>query len=113
MSKNGWKFNTQENKPSDFALQCGSSTWYGWSHDNLIGLVIATFSGNGRGIIKFGNCGMDGVVLVLLGHEKIGLAHKNETVSAPFSYEPGSTLQVQEIGSAIIKLHEMTLICYE
>ena len=113
MSKNGWTFNTQENKPSDFSIQCGSSTWYGWSHDDLIGLVSATFSGKGVGTIKFGNCGMDGFVLGLLGHEQLGLAHKNESVSASFSYKPGSTMQIQEIGSAIIKLHEMTLECYE
>ena len=109
MSKNGWFFNTQENKPLDFSSQCGSLTWYGWSHDNLIGLVSATFSGKGVGTIKFGNCGMDGVVLGFLGHEPFGFAHKNQSVTANFSYEPGSTLVIQEIGRAIIKLHELIL----
>ena len=113
MSKRGWSFSTQEDKPSDFSTQCGFSTWYGWSHGDLVGLISATFSGKGYGTIKFGNCGMDGVVLGLLGHEPFGFAHKNQTVTATFNYEPGSTLVIQEIGSAIIKVHELILDCLE
>ena len=113
MSKNGWFFNTQEDKPFDFSTQCGFATWYGWSHDNLVGLITATFIGKGYGTIKFGNCGLDGVVLGLLGHEPFGFAHKNQTVTAKFYYEPGSTLVIQEIGSAIIKVLELKLDCLE
>ena len=113
MTNNGWIINTQENMPSDFSSQCGPTTWYGWSHENLIGSVFVTFLGEGVGTIKFGNCAMEGFVLGLIGHKQLGLAHQNESITATFNYYSGSTLVIQEFGSAIIKLHEMTLDCYE
>ena len=113
MTNNGWIFNTQENKPSDFSGQCGPTTWYGWSHEDLIGSVFVKFLGKGVGLIKFGNCAMEGFVLGLIGHKQLGLAHQNESISATFNYDSGSTLVIQEFGRAIIKLHEMTLDCYE
>ena len=111
MTLHGWKFNIVENKPLDFSHQCGSSTWYGWSSNNLVGHVSAIFSGKGQGILKFGNCGMEGRVLAILDGIKLGYARRNESITTSFEYKPRSILVIMEFGGAIIKLHEMKLIC--
>ena len=112
MVLNGWIFNITESKPLDFAGQCGSSTWYGWSTDTLVGTVSTTFSGNGTATLKFGNCLNTGHVVVILDGKRISYTIENQMwTHTSFKYFVGSILMIQELDNAIIKLYELDLLC--
>ena len=119
MKMNGWKFSSFIlHKPADFRTECGNTnTWYG-KGDGVFAQIWVTFSGSGRGILRYGSCNKKGTVNLiksdLSGRNWKKLDETNETVLSKefkFEFSPGERIKLQSSGGSIIKLNSFKIIC--
>ena len=94
---------------------CGEGHfWYGWGGEgNTDGSIstILTTTVFGPAELTFGNCGLDGEVLIYLDGIEIASAGPNtERQSITFNFEMGSVLELQE-SDGIIKFFHLELEC--
>ena len=109
MMKNGWKvdvrFSNTDDWNSEYPVNCGKQTFYGYHGDHRVGSVSATFKGQGNATLIFGNCYKTGFVEVLLNQERLGQANHEKYKTIAFTYQRGDVLTIREVNTAIIKLY--------
>ena len=114
MECNGWVVDTASYLPhwqkewNDRA--CNGHTFYGFKPGWQIGRIKATFKGNGKAYLDFGNCAKQGVAKAFLNNRKIGTAGpRTRSKLISFRYTKESTLMIEEHCSGIIKLNRLFL----
>ena len=94
---------------------CGEGHfWYGWGGENNTNGSISTVLNVtvfGPAELTFGNCGLDGEVLVYLNRNEIAFAGPDTAKkSVKFDFQMGSVLELQE-SHGIIKFFRLDLQC--
>ena len=101
--------------PDNTNTSCGEGHfWYGWGGENdTTGSIstILTVTVFGPAELTFGNCGLDGEVLVYLnGFEIASAGPDTAKKSVTFDFEMDSVLELQE-SDGIIKFFHLDLQC--
>ena len=116
MMRNGWNVDVDysngedKNKANEMNcigiahVQLGTGTFYGYKEGDRVGSVGAIFQGEGKCILRYGNCYSNtvGYVSVYLNGVEIAKTHENDW--AHFQYRKGDFLEIKEHKTAIIKL---------
>ena len=109
MIRNGWKvdvgYSSTNDWSTEYSMNCGTQTFYGYHGDHKVGSVSATFKGTGNATLIFGNCYKEGFVEVLLNNEQLEQANQEKYKTIAFNYNPGDVLKIREVNTAIIKLY--------
>ena len=76
--------------------------------------ISTSFWGEGRALLRFGNCNNEGRVTVLLDGKEIGNSTLNtESTTVTFNVAEGSILTIQTDNLCIIRLFDFKLECGE
>ena len=115
MQANGWIVDITDDNQAEYSQRCSNATWFGFNNGRCVGSISATFNGQGKAILNFGNCGInqDGLVLVSLNNKEIGrAAPSTPEEEITFEYSQGDTLLIKEGGNgiAIIALNSLRLL---
>ena len=109
MMKNGWKvdvmYSNTDDWSSEYPVNCGNQTFYGYHGDHRVGSVSATFKGSGNATLIFGNCYKTGFVEVLLNNKRLEQANQEKYKTIAFTYQRGDVIKIREVNTAIIKLY--------
>ena len=109
MIKNGWNVDTEYSNTDDWSteypINCGTQTFYGYHGDQKIGSVSTAFKGSGNATLIFGNCYKKGFVEVLLNEKQLKQANQEKYKTVSFSFNRGDILKIREVNTAIIKLY--------
>ena len=117
MKSNGWKFelrnpNMDDNYVGQKCVVNGEKApWFGWSHDDDVGTLSATFTGHGNVTVDFGNCGDYGNVNLYLDSILIQTALVGvKSIKATFAFTPRSVLKLRdEDGNSFIMLNSVSI----
>ena len=125
MIAHGWVFSYEMTPSKDPSFQdtCSASqnsqiseTWYGYSHEEIIGSVSKQLKGKGSGKLIYGNCFEKGKgnpsnkVNVYLNGVQISNATSGEIKKIDFDYVDNDIIKLEE-EYGIIKIHQMGLNC--
>ena len=109
MIKNGWNvdigYSNTNDWSSEYPINCGAQTFYGYHGDQKVGSVSTVFKGSGNATLIFGNCYKEGYVEVLLNEKQLMQANQEKYKTLAFNYNPGDELKIREVNTAIIKLY--------
>ena len=125
MIANGWVFSYEMTPSKDPSFQntCSASqnsqiseTWYGYSHQEIIGTASKQLKGKGSGKLIYGNCFENGKenpsnkVNVYLNGVQISNAKSGEIKKIDFDYDDNDVIKLEE-EYGIIKIHQIGLNC--
>ena len=106
---NGWETDSTDLN-SNYEAECDDGdTWYGYSKEDSVGSISATFQGAGTADLSFGNCLNGGIVQVTLNKFEISKKLMKGKKEVTFEYAKGDNLTIREYGGTIWKLYSLTL----
>ena len=110
----GWNLNgvdTTTTASSKASRTCGVDTFWGYNYGKSVGKISYIFKGNGNATLNFGNCHKKGTTKVYLNKDRIGSASRIENKQINFTYTPGDTLRIKEVGQGIFIIHALKISC--
>ena len=114
MSSAGWNLNdvrTTTESRGKATRTCGVDTFWGYNYGNDAGKISYIFKGHGNAILNFDNCLKKGTTKVYLNKDRIGSASRIENKQINFTYTPGDTLRIKEVGQGIFIIHALKISC--
>ena len=115
----GWNLDVSDDTTTLARPQlCGTSTFWGYHLNFLVGRVWATFKGFGHAKLIFGNCygqwckKTNCKTKAYHNYHLLREASEDQkSIKVEFLYEPGDVLYIEEENNAAISIHSLELKC--
>ena len=111
-SVSGWTFSGVSHGPWNYESynQCSAANnvcWFGWGGGD--GTISTILHGNGRALLKFGNCHNENLVKAFKNDVEIGRLEGHTTAQIEIEFQDGDVIKISE-HTAVVQFNDLSIV---